>query len=577
MPALVRFPLLLSLLVPILFARSAISADPGPLEAIQAELRPDFADLAGTRTVPGLGIALVVDGRTRWIESFGFADRAARRALTNQTRHALGDLSKPFVAALALRLAAEGRIDLTAPAARYLPQLVIAGGDTQAATLIRLLTHHAGLPPNHLAGMYRDVGAPGLDSPPTDALYLAQVPGQVYAYSNIGVELAARALAAAGDTAYAALLQEKVLRPLGLRHTGFTAGDDDARGHRKGRPIVAPLAREQAALGLRGSLADLARLAEQLTAAQPAMDLTALFQPYNTESVLDLDYRNGLAFSLFADQRATVGTVARLSSLYPGSRARIDIALRQRAAVIVLANGADAGDTVDDTTDRLLDGWLQAAHGIAPRERKAPLPETAEWPHTARPDEAARYYSSAAGLVELTPDGTDFDVRVLGLRFAAERREDGWYRLRLRVLGLPLDLGPLRRVLVAPARVDGHRVLIVWTVRRRFLIGSAWEPPALSPAVQALAGQYRLLNPDRITHELGIAQMRVDLDDGVLSASYPLDIPLLRTRVPLEPEGGGTDSLRVPGLGSIVGERLRVERSDGRTRLHYSGYVFERQ
>ncbi len=570
----------LNLLLLNLFAHAASAAEAESLEAIRTELRPEFADLAGTRSVPGLGIALVVDGRTRWIESFGFADRATRRVLTNETRHALGDLSKPFIAALALRLAAEGRVDLAAPAVRYLPQLAIAGGDTQAATLTRLLTHHAGLPPNHLAGMYRDQIEPGVESPPPEALYFAQVPGQVYAYSNIGVELAARALAAAGESPYASLLQDKVLSPLGLRHTGFAAEDDDARGHRKGKPIVAPLAREQAALGLRGSLADLARLAEQLTAAEPAMDLSALFAPHNTESVLDLDYRNGLAFSLFADQRASVGTVARLTSLYPGSRARIDIALRQRTAVIVLANGADAGDAVDETSDRLLDGWLQAVHGIAPRERKAPLPETAEWPQTARPDEAARYYSSAAGLVELTPDGTDFDVRVLGLRFSAERREDGWYRLHLRVLGLPLDPGPLRRVLVAPARVDGHRVLIVWTVRRRFLIGSAWDPPALSPVLQALAGQYRLLNPDRITNELGIAQMRVDLNDGVLGASYPLDIPLLRTRVPLEPypaDGGGTDSLRVPGLGSIVGERLRVERSDGRTRLHYSGYVFERE
>jgi hypothetical protein len=78
MSAFVRCLLLLSLFWPVLFAHAAIAADPDPLEAIQAELRPEFADLAGTRTVPGLGIALVVDGRTRWIESFGFADRAAR-------------------------------------------------------------------------------------------------------------------------------------------------------------------------------------------------------------------------------------------------------------------------------------------------------------------------------------------------------------------------------------------------------------------------------------------------------------------------------------------------------------------
>lgn len=564
----------LSCLLSSLIASAAVAAD--PLTDVQSRLRPEVADRAGTRSVPGLGIALIVDGRTRWIESFGYADRATRRPLRNDTRHALGDLSKPFVAALAVRLAEQDRLALDAPAARYLPQLAIADGDTDAATLTRLLTHHAGLPPNYLAHMYRErEHAMPAESPPSAALYFAQVPGEVYAYSNIGVELAALALAAAGGANYADLLQREVLGPLGLAATGFEPTDADARGHRKGKPIGTPLAREQAALGLRGSLADLARFAEVLTAAEPSPDLSALFRPHNDESVLDLDYRNGLAFSLFADQRADVGTVARLSSLYPGSRARIDIALKYRTAVIVLANGADAGDAVDEVVDDLLDGWLQAAHAITPRPRKAPPPDVADWPAAARPDHAARYYSTAAGLVELTPDGENFDARVLGLRLSAQRRDDRWYRLHLRVLGLPLDLGPLRRVLVAPAVVAGRRVLIVWVARRRFLIGSAWEPPRLAAEFRALAGQYRLLNPDRLTNELGIAKLRVDLDDGVLSASYPLDVPLLRTRVPLEPDG--PDRLRVPGLGSIVGERLQVERGKGSLRLLYSGYVFERE
>jgi CubicO group peptidase (beta-lactamase class C family) len=551
-----------------------VAAD-AALERVQTELRPEFVALAGTRAVPGLGIALVVDGQPRWVESFGYADRASRRALSNDARHPLGDLSKPFVAALAVQLARAGKVDLDAPLATYLPALRIEGGDARALTLTRLLTHHAGLPPNQLAGMYRDVDQAAAVSPPPAALYFAQQPGRVYAYSNIGIELAATALAAAGGAGYAQLLQDQVLTPLGLEHTGFAARDDDAFGHRKGKPIPPVLAREQAALGLRGSLADLARLAAQLTAEQPALDLATLFQPYNLESVLDLDYRNGLAFSLFADQRPAVGTVARLTSLYPGARGRIDIALQFRTAVIVLANSADTGDMVDENVDRLLDGWLQAAHGIAPRQRKPALPAVAEWPAAARPDSAARYYSSAAGLVALTPDGDDLDVRVLGLRFSAERREDAWYRLHLRLLGLPLDLGPLRRVLVAPAVVAGERVLLLWTARRRFLIGSAWEPPPLDASLRELAGPYRLLNPDRITTELGITQMRITLEDGVLSASYPLDIPLLKTRVPLQPEGA--DTLRVPGLGSVVGERLRVERADGKLRLHYSGYVFEHE
>lgn len=546
------------------------------LDNVQQQRRGELEATAGTRKVPGLSIALVVDGRTLWAESFGYADRTRRRALGNDSRHDLGDLSKPFVAALAVRLAAQGKVDLDAPVTRYLPDLRIAGGDAAQVTLKQLLTHHAGLPPNQLAGMYREAGQAAPDTLPPEALYFTQPPGRIYAYSNIGVELAARALAAAGGAGYAELLQREVLTPLQLRSTGFVPQDADARGHRKGAAIMPPvLAREQAALGLRGSIADLARLAEQLTAAKPALDLSALLQPYNNDIALDLDYRNGLAFSLFADRRPAVGTVARLTSLYPGARGRIDIALEQRAAVIVLANGGDAGDAVDEQADALIDAWLQAAHGIAPREHRSALPATAPWPAAASPDRAARYYSSAAGLVELTPDDEDFDVRVLGLRLSAERREDGWYRLHFRLLGLPLDLGPLRRVLVAPAVVAGQRVLVAWSARRCYLVGSAWEPPPLPADVAALAGSYRLLNPDALTAELGIARMQLNLADGVLSASYPLDIPLLRTRVPLQPEG--EDALRVPGLGSIVGERLRIERGAGAPRLHYSGYVFERE
>ena len=128
---------------------------------------------------------------------------------------------------------------------------------------------------------------------------------------------------------------------------------------------------------------------------------------------------------------------------------------------------------------------------------------------------------------------------------------------------------------MAPAVLAERRVLMLWSARRRFLIGTAWQPPALDASFQALAGPYKLLNPDRLSGELGIAGMRLELQDGVLCATYPLDMPLLEARVPLQPEG--PDILRVPGLGWATGERLRVERGGGRVRLHYSGYVFEHE
>ncbi|MDC8014248.1 serine hydrolase domain-containing protein [Tahibacter soli] len=542
-----------------------------PVDAVKASIRDDIAGMAASRKAPGIALALVVDGKTLWAESFGQADRGTKRALTNATRHAAGDLSKPLLAALAVRMAADGTVDLDAPVTRYLPDLAIAGGDAAGLTLRRLLTHHGGLPPNRYAGMYRTADEPAAPLP-ADALYFAQPPGLVYAYSNIGVELAAQALAAAGKAPYPQLLRERVLEPLGLGAAGFDPRDDDARGHRKGKVLAPTLAREQAALGLKASLDDLARFAGHLTGPDAAR-YVPLYEESGTATPLDLDYRNGLAFSVFADPRPGVGRIARLTSFYPGFRGRIDLLFERRVAVIVLANAADAADLVDEVVPKLRDAYLKATLGIAPRERDAAPPATVDWPAGIAPDSAASSYATPAGLVATSPTDDGFDARVLGLRLAAERRDDGWYRLHLKILGIPLDFGFLRRVLVAPARVDGRRILMGWAPRQRFLLGSAWNPPALAEPWRRLAGRYRLTNPDKLTEELGIQTMRIDESDGVLTANYALDsLPFLETRVPLEPDG---ERLRVPGVGPLLGERLDVQPGEA-PRVTYSGYVFEK-
>ena len=543
-----------------------------PIDAVKADIRDDLVDLAASRKAPGLAVALVVDGKTLWAESFGHADRTTKRPLANATRQALGDLSKPFLALVAMQLAADGTVDLDAPVTRWLPELAIAGGDASRLTLRRLLTHHGGLPPNRYAGMYRTADEPEVPLP-ADALYFAQPPGLVYAYSNIGVELAARALEAAAKTPYPDLLRTRALEPLGIAGAGFAPRDDDARGHRKGKVLAPTLARERAAMGLKASLDDLARLAEALTGADAAR-YAPLYAESGTATPLDLDYRNGLAFSVFADPRPGIGRIARLSSFYPGFRGRVDLVFERRVAVIVLANAADAADLVDEVVPKLRDAWFKATLGIAPRERDGAPPATVEWPAGIAPDSPAASYATPAGLVTTVATDAGFDARVLGLRLGAERRADGWYRLRLKILGIPLDFSFLRRVLVAPAVVDGRRILMGWAPRQRFLLGSAWNPPVLDPKWRALAGRYRLTNPDKLTEELGIATMRIDDDAGVLTANYALDsLPFLETRVPLEPDG---ERLRVPGTGPLLGERLDVQPGN-RPRVTYSGYVFEKE
>ena len=71
--------------------------------------------------LPGLSVAVAVNGEIAWAEGFGWADVDDRAPITPRTRFRLGALSKPLTAVAAARLHDEGRLDLDAPVQRYVP------------------------------------------------------------------------------------------------------------------------------------------------------------------------------------------------------------------------------------------------------------------------------------------------------------------------------------------------------------------------------------------------------------------------------------------------------------------------
>jgi len=71
--------------------------------------------------LPGLSVAVAVDGEIVWAEGFGWADVDGRTPVTPLTRFRLGALSKPLTAVGAALLHDRGRLDLDAPVQRYVP------------------------------------------------------------------------------------------------------------------------------------------------------------------------------------------------------------------------------------------------------------------------------------------------------------------------------------------------------------------------------------------------------------------------------------------------------------------------
>ena len=123
--------------------------------------------------------------------------------------------TKPVIAALALTLESEKRLDLDAQL--DLPELV-AGG-----TLAQLLEHSAGLPDYGTLPAYHADVAAGRTPWPRDLLVartLAQPApfprGEGWRYSNLGYMLAREVIEGVAGPSLAELVQERIAEPLGL-------------------------------------------------------------------------------------------------------------------------------------------------------------------------------------------------------------------------------------------------------------------------------------------------------------------------------------------------------------------------
>src|SRR5215470_5210574 len=71
--------------------------------------------------VPGLALAVAVDGKIVWSDGFGYADLEARVPARPTTKFRIGSVSKPITAAGLMLLVEAGKLDLDAPVQKYVP------------------------------------------------------------------------------------------------------------------------------------------------------------------------------------------------------------------------------------------------------------------------------------------------------------------------------------------------------------------------------------------------------------------------------------------------------------------------
>ena len=357
---------------------------------VTRDLAEAVASAFAADPVGGAVAGLVRDDRLVWRTAFGHADLQTARPIGLDTVFRAASITKTFTATAVVQLRDAGALRLDDPLTLHLPEFTAASnpfGAIEDVTLLRLLTHTAGLP----------VEPPGFDwsqdrYPDTaaivaafDGLALVVPPDDRMKYSNLGYQLLGEVVSRASGMPYSEAIVRRILQPLGMSDTSFDPGaelrDRAATGY-DARVFSddLPRAEERPSStisdgGLWTTLADLGRWASfQLLGDDAVLAPASLAVMHRPHRITDPAWRRAVGLGWYV-HRTDAGVRIGHSGGTFGFVSRIVVDPAERSAAVILANGdaplAPLGDTLLDLAAGRTD---PGSEGTAPAGRPAPVP-----------------------------------------------------------------------------------------------------------------------------------------------------------------------------------------------------------
>ncbi len=173
------------------------------------------------QNLPGLSVAVGVDGEIVWAEGFGWADMEKRVPVAPGMRFRIGHASKPLTSAAVGLLLEKGKLHLEDEIQTYVPEFP---RKQWPVTLRQLMGHVAGVRHYESDGdsaptAHCDRAVDGVKRFAADPLRFE--PDTEYGYSTFGWVLVSAAVEAASKEPLATFMTAQVFTPLGMTATTF--------------------------------------------------------------------------------------------------------------------------------------------------------------------------------------------------------------------------------------------------------------------------------------------------------------------------------------------------------------------
>jgi len=210
-------------------AQKEVSAGTAWLNASQqTQIDTVFAAYAGKET-PGYALGIIRDGEFVHARGYGQANLDDGIPITPETAFHLASVSKQFTAAAVALLVLDGKLSLSDPVAKYIPEAAKYGDGLRVEHLVYMTS-----------GLHEYTDLPRTNGDPWMSYYyftrdeairtsLAQpklefAPGTKWAYRNINYMLLTKLVEVVAHEPFAQFMQERIFAPLRMSHSEI---DDD--------------------------------------------------------------------------------------------------------------------------------------------------------------------------------------------------------------------------------------------------------------------------------------------------------------------------------------------------------------